>query len=158
VDSPHDEKVSTEDEECLAPSGRPPPYTVGNVLRIPAGIAGIIALAVYVHNLEASWYGATISGYFYAFATVFWCFVSYLIARCFCGRFTSLLLSMVIAAHASCAFARPKCDDTGSFAVFGMAVALSAFFALGWLDRIATPFSQRSFGATDGSSQNQSPG
>jgi hypothetical protein len=130
-------------------SDKPFQYSIRSILRVQAGLAGIIAVAVYVHNLDAGWSGETISGPYYAMYTVFWCCIGYFVARCFAGRLTAVLLSMVFAAMASGTFVRPKCDNPRDFAFFGMAVAVSAFVGFGWFDRFATPFWQMSGDARD---------
>lgn len=122
------------------PTSRPFQYTIRNILRAQAGLAGIIAVAVYVHTLKPGWSGTTIFGPWYAICTVFWCVVGYLIARCFFGRFTAFVLSMAFATFASCTFARPKYDHPRDFAILGMVVAISAFLGFGWLDRMTIPF------------------
>lgn len=115
-------------------------YTIRSILRTQAGLAGIIAVAVYVHRLEPSWLeGQTISGFVYAVTTFFWAVVGYCSGRCFFSRGTSLLLSMAFTAFASCTFTRAKCDHPRDFAILGMIVAISVFIGFGWLDRMTIP-------------------
>lgn len=134
-------------------------YTIRSVLRAQAGIAGIIAVAVYVHNLQPGWLeGSTISGASYAVTTCFWAIAGYSVGRCFFGRVTALLLSMALAGIASCTFVRPKCDHPRDFAILGMVVAISVFVGLGWLDRMPIPALRWSGDMPSGSAAPESRG
>ncbi len=124
-------------------------FSLGELLRSPAGAAGVVAVVAYVHRLHADVY--YVFGTKFTVTTLLSALVGYLVCRCFLGRFTSLLAGMASAGMAGSFLWCCKGDGMRKFAILGMLVACSLFIAFGWIDRGRVPFLKRT-GPSSGSS------
>jgi hypothetical protein len=127
--------------------------SLGKLLQVLVGAAGVVAVAAYVHRLHADWPVYYVSGTKFAATTLFSALAGYLVCRCFFGRFTGLLAGMASAGMAGIFFLWRKGDDMREFVILGMLVACSLFIAFGWTDRGRVPFLKRT-GPSCGSNTN----
>lgn len=123
--------------ESASKAKRAQRFTLWNLLRAQAGLAGIVAIAAHVHFLRPV---ANISGFEYTIITAAWGTAAYVLVRCMSlWRLTALLLAMVFSAIASTMVMRLAFNHPVESAIYGMAIAFSMFIAFGWLDRARAP-------------------
>ena len=114
--------------------------TIRRLLRIQAGVAGALAILVYLHLLRPGWTGSAISPIEYAIVTTWFFFLGYFAGRCFFRRRIALIIGMGCAGRASLEFCRAKVDHPYFFILLGLLFGLSLYVALSWLDRDDTPY------------------
>ena len=129
---------------------QPPPasrsrwqFSLFELFRVQAGVAGVVAVAAYVHRLHAGWSQWFASGSEFAATTVSSALVGYVFCRGFFGRLTGLLAGIALAGAAGSSSLGYRDYRAQEFAFLGMLVACSLFLGFGWIDRGTLSFLKR---------------
>ena len=122
----------------------PRQFSIARLLRIHAGIGGVLAIAVAAAHLHPHCHEGPIPPMPFAAATVAAALVAYFFFRHVFRRRIALLAAMAAAAIVADRFSRPKCDQM-EVAALGMLVPLALFIGFGWLDQ----FSDASIAVSD---------
>jgi hypothetical protein len=120
-------------------------FGLSRLFRIQFGLAGLAAVATYVHAMPPTFYGKSISWIAFLIATSLASVVAYLVALAYVvaysvarqlpGQLAVRLAVLASGGVVGAFFARPKADESGWLLLLGAGVAMSWLVALGPIDR-----------------------